>query len=61
MSKAAYWRHPKQKRVYQGSYGFESKTKSRAFILIATLKTGKEHAIAFESHEAAKAAGWRKV
>lgn len=71
MSVPSYWSHKKYPtRKYRGSYGRETQTGSRAFILIQhncekakrphhPLK--KPHAIAFESHEAAKLNGWKKV
>lgn len=53
-------------KVYDGSYGKAagSKTKwkyERCFILSRVMKNGKEHFITFESYQAAKAAGWRKI
>lgn len=64
MSKPAHWKNRKYpKRKYKGSYGTESKTRSRAFILVQDppAASGRNHAVAFESHEAAKQAGWKKL
>lgn len=54
------WKHKKYKsRVYTGKY---RKTEGeREFILICLLPSGKTHTIVFESNEAAKGLGWRKL
>lgn len=55
------WTHSKYPaRKYSASYGTESRSGERAFILTAVLKSGKKHNLAFESHEAAKQAGWSR-
>lgn len=55
--KPSFWKHKKYKQLRRGSYGYNPKT-GRVFCL---LPTGQGNPLAFESHEAAKAAGWEKV
>lgn len=59
MRKPSQWKHKKYpKKIYQGNYGIDSK-KERVFIL-ARIKD-RPHNVTFESHEAAKTLGWKKV
>lgn len=61
MRKPSIWKHKKYKaREYKGTYGYDMKT-GRVFILMGKDSKGKEHGVVFESHEAAKYAGWSKV
>lgn len=46
------------KKLYQGSYRFV--TGEREFILVG-MSNGKKNTISFESHEAAKTNGWKKL
>lgn len=60
------WENPKYKaRVYSGSYETlvmkKGAVKERSFVLSTVLKNKKTHAVSFDSHEAAKKAGWSKV
>lgn len=60
------WVNPKYKtRVYSGSYEVttmkKTKEKERTFVLATTLKNKKVHAVSFDSHEAAKKAGWSRL
>lgn len=61
--KKSVWKNKKNKKLasrsYEGHYGRVKK--ERVFTLTAHLKNGAEHTVAFESHEAAKAAGWTKA
>lgn len=54
------WVHCKYKaRKYMGRYRYAHG--EREFILTALLRNGKTHTISFESHNAAKGLGWRKI
>ena len=61
------WKHKKYRsRTYYGSYRYDRKrnkrrSREREFVLIGLTRTGVPHRIVFESHEAAKQAGWEKV
>ncbi len=55
--KAAKWSHKKRKNLAQGSYRFYGKNHDREFVLVDVVT---EREFSFESHEAAKKAGWVK-
>lgn len=58
-SRNSVWSHAKRKGVFIGVYVKHSS--DRSFTLNTLLKNGKLKVISFESHEAAKKAGWIKV
>ena len=61
MRKPSIWNHKKYgKKEYTGRYGFDMKT-GRVFVLMGKLSNGKDNNIVFESHESAKALGWKKI
>lgn len=61
MRKPSIWKHKKYKaREYSGNYIWDARN-GRVFFLIGKDSKGREHGIAFESHEAAKLQGWVKI
>lgn len=63
MRAKSVWKHATKYKgkTYRGTYGIatdKSLDVERAFLLV---RYEGKHALAFESHEAAKQAGWRKV
>ena len=62
MRKPSQWKHTEKNptRTYVGKYS-RSLGDERIFELSSALKNGKIHTISFESHEAAKRVGWKKI
>ena len=62
MRKSSQWKHGEKfkTRSYVGKYN-RTVTGERVFELRYKLKSGKQHNISFESHQAAKKAGWKKI
>lgn len=62
MRKPSQWQHETKykTRTYVGKYS-RTQYGERIFELHFEQRNGKVHRISFESHEKAKAAGWKKV
>lgn len=56
-----YWINPKKPNyAYRGAYTHDFLDGERVFVLFTLLKNGKVHHVSFESHQMAKALGWKK-